>query len=157
MTRIIIAAMGTNRVIGVGEGMPWHIPEEYEQYIRHVSGQTVIMGRRSWAIFGRDLTTTHNIVVSRSGQVTGALSVPSLELALAQAEEVGRTIFIAGGASIYTQALESDCVDEMYLSTIHGDYTGDSFFPAWNEANWDVVRREPHARFDFVVWRRRRE
>ncbi|MET0404280.1 MAG: dihydrofolate reductase [Cystobacter sp.] len=149
--------MGTNRVIGRGEGMPWHIPEEYEQYIRHVSGQTVIMGRRSWEIFGGDLTTTHNIVVSRSGQVTGALSVPDLDQALARAEKAGRTIFIAGGASLYREALESGCVDEMYLSTIHGDHTGDSFFPAWNEADWDVVRRESQARFDFAVWRRRRD
>lgn len=156
MMRIIIAALGTNGVIGRGEGMPWHVPEEYEQYLRWVSGQTVIMGRRSWDIFGRDLTTTQNIVVSRSGQVAGALAVPSLEVALARAAETGRTVFIAGGASIYAQALASDSVDEMYLSTIHGDHTGDSFFPAWNEADWDVMRREAHARFDFTVRRRRR-
>lgn len=156
MKRIIIAAMGKNGVIGVGEGMPWHVPEEYEHYIRLVSGQAVIMGRRSWEIFGKDLTTTQNIVVSRSGRVTGAMAVPSLELALTQAVDTGRTVFIAGGASIYTQALESDCVDEMYLSTIHGDHTGDSFFPAWDATQWSVARREQQARFEFVVWRRLR-
>jgi len=154
--RIIIAAIGKNGVIGGGEGMPWHVPEEYEQYLRWVSGQTVIMGRRSWDIFGRDLTTTQNIVVSHSGQVAGALAVPSLEVALARAAEAGRTVFIAGGASIYAQALAKDWVDEMYLSTIDGDYTGDTFFPAWNEADWDVTTREAHARFEFTVWRRRR-
>jgi dihydrofolate reductase len=156
MTRIIIAAMGPRGVIGSGEGMPWHVPEEYEQYLRFVSGETVIMGRRSWEIFGKDLTTTRNIVVSRSSQVEGALTVPSLELALARAEELGRTVFIAGGASIYAQALERDWVDEMYLSTIYGDFTGDSFFPAWDERGWEVVRRQAHARFEFVQWRRRR-
>ncbi|OJH42689.1 hypothetical protein BON30_05780 [Cystobacter ferrugineus] len=136
--------------------MPWHVPEEYAQYLRHVSGQTVIMGRRSWEIFGADLTTTHNLVVSNSSQVKGARAVPSLAQALTRAAETERTIFIAGGASIYAQALERDWVDEMYLSTIHGDYTGDSFFPMWNAADWEAVRREAHARFDFVVWRRRR-
>ncbi|WP_437624513.1 dihydrofolate reductase [Sorangium sp. So ce1151] len=156
MTRIIIAAMGANGVIGRGEGMPWHVPEEYEQYIRWVSGQTVIMGRRSWDIFGRDLTTTENIVVSHSGRVTGALVVPSLELALARAAGTGRTVFIAGGASVYTQALASDWVDEMYLSIIHGDHTGDSYFPEWDQAGWDVKRREAHARYELTIWQRRR-
>jgi dihydrofolate reductase len=156
VTRIIIAAMGANGVIGSGGGMPWHVPEEYEQYLRWVSGQTVIMGRRSWEIFGKDLTTMRNIVVSRSGKVKGAPAVPSLELALDRAAEAEGRIFIAGGASIYAQALERDRVDEMYLSTIHGDHTGDCFFPAWDKAGWDVVRREEHARFEFVVWRRRR-
>lgn len=155
MARIIISAMSKNGVIGLGAGMPWHVPEEYAQYLRHVSGQTIIMGRRSWEIFGADLTTTRNIVVSRSGQVTGALAVASLEQALVRAEQTRRTVFIAGGASIYAQALERDCVDEMYLSTIHGDYTGDSFFPTWDESRWEVARREAHERFEFVVWRRR--
>lgn len=156
MSRILISAMSKTGVIGLGAGMPWHVPEEYAQYLRHVSGQTVIMGRRSWEIFGADLTTTRNLVVSRSGQVTGALAVPSLEQALVRAEEARRTIFIAGGASIYAQALEHDWVDEMYLSTIHGDYPGDSFFPRWDESGWEVVRRESHERFEFVVWRRLR-
>ena len=26
---ILIAALGTNRVVGSGEGMPWNVPEEY--------------------------------------------------------------------------------------------------------------------------------
>ncbi len=156
MTRILISAMTKDGVIGLGAGMPWHVPEEYEQYLAHVSGQTVIMGRRSWEIFGADLKTTHNLVVSRSGQVRGAEILPSLALALTRAEEARRTIFIAGGASVYAQALESDCVDEMYLSTIHGDYPGDCSFPPWDESRWDVVRREPHSRFEFRVWRRRR-
>jgi dihydrofolate reductase len=155
MARIIIAAMGANRVIGQGEGMPWHVPEEYAHYLQQVTGHAVIMGRRSWDIFGGDLTSTRNFVVSRSGPVKGAQAVPGLEEALAQAEAAGNTVFIAGGTSIYTQALERDLVDEMYLSTILGDYTGDAFFPAWDEARWELVRREPRAQFEFKVWRRR--
>ena len=37
--------MSENRVIGGGRGMPWYVPEEYEQYLRFVDGNTVIMGR----------------------------------------------------------------------------------------------------------------
>ena len=64
--RIIIAAMSGDRVIGSGDGMPWHIPEEFDQSLRFVEGETVIMGRRSYEIFGTDLTSEHAISVWRS-------------------------------------------------------------------------------------------
>ncbi|WP_398577287.1 dihydrofolate reductase [Stigmatella hybrida] len=96
-----------------------------------------------------DLTATRNFVVSRSGAVKGAQVVPSLEEALARAEGTGRTVFIAGGTSIYPQALERDWVDARYLSTLQGDYTGDAFFPTWDEARWELVWREPQTHFEF--------
>ena len=43
---IIISAMSSDRVIGSGNGMPWNVQEEYEQFLRYVDGQAVIMGRR---------------------------------------------------------------------------------------------------------------
>jgi hypothetical protein len=64
---IIISAMSNDRVIGSGEGMPWSVPEEYQQFLSLVEGQTVIMGWRSYQIFGPDLTSAHNVVISRSG------------------------------------------------------------------------------------------
>lgn len=62
---IIISAMSRDRVIGSGEGMPWNVPEEYQQFLSFVEDQTVIMGRRSYEIFGPDLTSAHTVVVSR--------------------------------------------------------------------------------------------
>ena len=63
--RIIIAALGENRVIGKGDGLPWSIPGEYRHFLDTVRGATMIMGRRSYSIFGPDLSTAHNLVLSR--------------------------------------------------------------------------------------------
>ena len=151
---IIISAMTRDRVIGSGDGMPWSVPEEYAQFLDLVRGQTVIMGRRSFEIFGPDLAESNVVVVSRSaGSVPGAEVVAGIDEAVRHAESYGTEVFSAGGASIYRQTLP--LADAMYLSTIKGDFEGDAYFPEFDEAAWRVERREDHPRFEFVVYRRR--
>lgn len=151
---IIIGALTRERVIGSGDGMPWDVPEEYEHFLRLVEGQTIVIGRRSYEIFGESLTSAHNVVVSRSATaLPGALVVPTIDDALREAAAFGRTVFSAGGASIYEQTLPR--AEAMYLSFIKGDYTGDAYFPAFDERDWTVERREEHERFEFVVYGRR--
>lgn len=150
----IIAALSTDHLIGSGDGMPWEVPEEYQQFLDFIAGQTVIMGRRSFEIFGGDLTSAHALVVSRSASdLEGAIVCRSLDEACAQAAAFGKTVFSAGGATIYEQTLPR--ADRMYLSYIKGDFEGDTYFPAFDEAEWQVVRREEHPRFVFVAYARR--
>ena len=86
---IVISAMSYNRVIGSGAGMPWNVPEEYQQYLRFIKGQTVIMGRRSYEIFGDDLTSAYTIVVSRSMQAApGLLVCAGVEEAVEKAKKL---------------------------------------------------------------------
>ena len=153
---IIISAMSHDRVIGSGDGMPWEVPEEYEHFQRLVDGQTIIIGRRSFEIFGETLTSAHTVVVSHSTDLPpGATAVvPSVEEAARLAESYGRTVFSAGGASIYEQTLPM--ADAMYLSYIKGKFAGDAYFPEFDEREWTVERREDHTRFEFVVYRRAR-
>jgi dihydrofolate reductase len=151
---IIIGAMSTDRVIGKGDGMPWDVPEEYAHFLRLVDGQTIVIGRRSYQIFGAGLTSAHTVVVSRSADLPGVSVVPSVESALRLAESFGTSVFSAGGASIYAQTLPH--ADTMYLSYIKGRFAGDAYFPEFSEAEWAVERREDHPRFEFVVYRRRR-
>jgi dihydrofolate reductase len=151
---IIIAAMSARRVIGTRNGLPWNIPEEYQQFVDFVNGNTVIMGRRSYEIFGADLGETNMIVVSRSAkQLHRATVVDSIPGAVEHANSLGKTVFSAGGASIYEQTIP--LADTMYLSYIHGDYDGDTFFPAFDESEWHAERTEDHRRFRFVIWKRR--
>lgn len=156
LPRIIISAMARNHVIGTRDGMPWSIAEEYQQYLGFVSNKTVIMGRTSWKIFGPDLKTTNNIVVSRSLEANDEFDVArSLTEALEKAEKYEKEIFIAGGASIYSQAIEHEVVDYMYLSYIKGDFDGIAYFPEFDADNWLVEERVDHERFEFVKYARK--
>jgi dihydrofolate reductase len=150
---IIVGAMTTDRVIGSGDGMPWDVPEEYAHFLRLIEGHTIIIGRRSYEIFGDGLTSAHNVVVSRSADdIASAIVVPSIEDAMRVAKSFGGTFFSAGGASIYAQTIP--LAHTMYLSYIKGHYSGDAYFPEFSEQEWVVEKREDHPRFEFVVYRR---
>jgi dihydrofolate reductase len=151
---IIISAMSRDRVIGSGEGMPWNIPAEFDQFLGFVRDQTIIMGRRSWEIFGPHLTSRFNIVVSRSADtIDGAIVARSIGAAMETARGLGTRIFSAGGAQIYRQTVP--LASEMYLSYIKGQFSGDAYFPEFDETQWEVTERKEHPEFTFVVYRRR--
>ena len=104
------------------------MPEEYDHFLRLIEGKTIIIGRRSYQIFGDDLSSAHNVVVSRSvSAMPGAVVVPTIEDALRAAASFGGTFFSAGGATIYEQTIP--LADTMYLSFIKGHFAGDTYFP----------------------------
>ena len=112
------------------------------------------MGRKSYEIFGPDMTSAHNLVVTRSGQAQpGVIPCASIEEAVEMAESFGKTVFSAGGASIYAQTLP--LADTMYLSYITGEFTGDAYFPEFDEDAWTVEQRTDHPGFEFVIYQRR--
>jgi dihydrofolate reductase len=146
----LIAAVAENRVIGKGDGMPWNLPDEYEHYRRIIADQTVLMGRRSYEIFGKDLTSRHAMVVSRTVEkhsLGAAIVCSSLEEAVDKAQSLGREVYINGGASIYEQALPM--VDEMDLSIIKGNFEGDAYFPEFDESDWRIAERSDHGAWEF--------
>lgn len=157
MPIILVSAMTEDRVIGSGDGMPWDIPAEYRHYLEMIRGHTVVMGRKSLEIFGDDLTCARTIVVTRSERIEGenVEFASSVEEALRMAARGPGDTYVAGGASIYEQALSS--ANRMHLSTIHGEYEGDTYFPAYDPGDWLVVRRERREGYDYTEYARARE
>ncbi|MDA8746330.1 dihydrofolate reductase [Rubripirellula amarantea] len=150
----LIAAMSETRVIGQGNGMPWDVPEEYQQYRELTRGTTVLMGRRSFESFGPDSTASHLVVLSHSPQpLAGATVCQNLNEALDAAKSFGKPIFSCGGASLYRQTIP--LATEMLLSTIKGTFTGDAYFPEFNAFDWQVAEEREEQRYLFRRWVRR--
>ncbi len=156
MELILISAMSRTRVIGKGDGLPWQLPQEYAHFLAQVRGHPILLGRRSYEIFGPDLTESPLLVVSRSLQLPAgdrARACPSLESALQQAATLGERVFVGGGAGIYAQTLP--LASALYLSVVEGDYSGDTYFPEIDEQRWCITRRVAHPGFEFRVYQRR--
>ena len=152
---IIISAMTRDHVIGneAGDAMPWNVPEEFSKFLEFVDGQAVIMGRKSFEIFKGDMNNSTLFIVSRSNVTyPNAVVCSSLEEAAERASATGKVVYIAGGGTIYKQALP--IVEKMYLSYIKGEFTGSTYFPEFDPDAWTVTKREDHARFEFVVYER---
>src|SRR3954463_11235562 len=122
--------MSLNRVIGRGNQIPWHLPEDFKWFKRMTTGNVVVMGRKTFESIGRPLPNRETLVVSRSGfSLPGVRTVGSLE-EIDLANET-REVFICGGAQIYAQALPM-CSD-LYLTLVKRVVAGDTFFPPFEE------------------------
>lgn len=148
---IVIGAMAENRVIGSGEGMPWNVPEEYQHFVDSVHRQAVIIGRRSYAIFGADFEAD-TFVISRSKSIDGVTVCNGIDDAIQRAEKLGKAIFIGGGRSIYELGIP--LASRMLLSTIKGDYEGDVSFPVFDESEWRLDFVEDRGPYILKDWRR---
>lgn len=149
MARVrMIAAMSADRVIGREDGLPWDVPADYEHFVASVRGGAVVMGRRSFEIFGGDLEDVRAFVVTRSEHApAGSQRAGDVESALADAAASGRPVWVAGGASIYAQALPY--ADELHLSIVPGRFEGDAWFPAWDERSWALAEEAPREGYVF--------
>jgi dihydrofolate reductase len=163
MTLALIAAVPRNGVIGHGNALPWHLPEDMRRFRAVTQGAPVIMGRLTWdslpARF-RPLPGRRNIVVTRNAgwSAAGALPAASLDAALALAGDAPR-VFVIGGASLYAAALPR--ADELWLTEIERDFNGETRFPPWPRDSFVEASRERHVAaapndfaFSFVVYRR---
>lgn len=144
----MIWAMARNRVIGRGEGLPWHLPKDLAFFKSVTLGKPVIMGRRTFETLDQPLPGRANIVLTRSGQdYPGASAAPDLEgalnLAEQQCERDGKNeCFIAGGADIY--ALAAPLADRLYATLIDAELEGDTFFPPFDFSGYRVLSTEDH-------------
>lgn len=138
MTRVsLIAAVAADGVMGAGGDLPWPpLREDFIWFKQHTQGKPVIMGRKTWDSLKppfKPLPGRRNIVISRSVSVLeGAEVFSSVADAIASCD--APEVMVIGGAEIYAQAMP--LAHRMYLTFIDEDYVGDTFFPAWNPANW---------------------
>jgi len=150
---IIISAIGSNRIIGDGDRLPWHIPSEYNQFLEHIKGQNTLMGRRSFELFHHDQVPKRILVVSRTLNSDRATVFPSVSEALAYSKQFSEDLFVCGGQAIYEESIPH--ADYMYLSYIMGEHQGNVFFPEFDEEEWTVEKQEEHKDFVFVIYQRK--
>ena len=142
----LIAAVADNGVIGQGGALPWRIPADLRWFRERTMGHHVVMGRKTWVSIGRPLPGRTNIVVSRTRDLAvpeGVSVVDGLVTAIERATKAGDDeVFVIGGAELYRAALP--LAGRIYLTRVHADVAGDTWFPAIDEAAWVEVARESH-------------
>jgi dihydrofolate reductase len=133
-----IAAMSLNRVIGAGNKIPWHLPEDFKWFKKMTTGQVIVMARKTFESIGKPLPNRTTIVLTRSGTpISGVQTISDLsQLSPEHLELAGRELFICGGAQLYQLALPL-CSD-LYLTLVKREVQGDAFFPAF-ESQFELV------------------
>jgi dihydrofolate reductase len=155
----IIVATDSQRGIGINNTLPWKLAEDMAHFKRLTTGNTVIMGRKTFDSIGRPLPNRRNIVITRNAdwRHDGVETAHSLDEARRLVEAAGDAqAFIIGGAEIYAQALPM--ADVVVQTEIGASYDCDAFFPPLG-AEWREQAREAHVganglSYAFVTLRR---
>lgn len=156
----LIAAHSRNRVIGDRGGIPWRSREDFAHFRSATLGATLIMGRLTHESIGRPLPERRTIVITRNPdwRAEGVEVAHSLQeaRALSAAHPFGEEDFVAGGEQIYRLALP--VADRQILTTVDLEVGGDAFYPPFDEADWQEVRRisrpENDPPLEWVWWQR---
>ena len=139
--RIIIAAAAKNGVIGKEGKLPWHIPEDLKHFKRLTTGHPVIMGRKTFeSLPNGPLKNRDNIILTHHTgfQVNGATVVHTIEEACNAVKDASEA-FVIGGGEIYKLFLP--LTDRMYITLIGDSYEADTWFPEWDETQWELIEK----------------
>ena len=142
MTVSIVVAISQNHAIGKDNKLLWYLPKDLKHFKEITTGHTVIMGRKTYESVGKPLPNRRNIIITRQQvKIEGCEVVNSVEAALALCKDEAE-VFIVGGAEIYRQALH--LTDRIYLTLIHENFEGDTYFPEISADFWKETERQDH-------------
>lgn len=135
MTLSILVAHDQQRVIGVNNQLPWHLPSDLKHVKSLTTGNTLVMGRATFESIGKPLPNRRNVVLTRnkSFKPEGVDVIHSFE----EIYDLPGHVFIFGGQSLFEEMI--DKVDDMYITVIEDKYNGDTFFPPYTFKDWEVA------------------
>jgi len=136
----IIVAMDRQGIIGMNYKLPWQLSSDLRNFKKITMGKPIIMGRKTHTAIGRPLPGRENIVLSADPDYhsEGCTVMHSLEEVFAYLKDKEEIIFM-GGADVYAQVL--DRTDRIYLTEVHADVEGDTYFPPFDRNAWKEISR----------------
>jgi dihydrofolate reductase len=159
----IIVAIAENNAIGKNNRLLCNLPEDLKWFKQITTGHTVIMGRRTFLSLPKGaLPNRRNIVISdvQAEIFDNCEMVSSIEEALTICDEKEEA-FVIGGGMVYKQFLPH--ARKLYITRLHKDFDGDTFFPEINFDEWDELERRkflPDEKNDFsysfIIYSRKR-
>jgi len=127
----ILVAVSPEGIIGKDNAIPWHYSADLKRFKRLTTGNTIIMGRKTWESLPiKPLPNRRNIVITRSS-IEDIECFQSIDDALQTCE--GDVWFI-GGAGIYQEAMQkADLID---MTLVPDSVSGEDciYFPKIDES-----------------------
>lgn len=162
----MIAAVATNQVIGKDNDLVWRLPDDMKYFMETTKNHFVIMGRKNYESIPhkyRPLPNRTNIIITKQKnyQAPDCIITNTIEEALDYCNEHNQEeVFVIGGGQIYAQSLP--LAHKLYITEVKEYFEGDTFFPEFDQRQWDELSRKHHNiddrhkhAFDFVIYKRK--
>lgn len=140
----MIACVSKDWGLGKGNDLLWRIPEDMRFFRTTTTGNTVVMGGKTYQSIGKPLPNRENLVLSRT--LAGKISDEPYRSEdgirfFATAEELNKYLstlpgqkFIIGGARMYAEYL--DCAEAIYLTEVASTKPADVYFPEFDKSSF---------------------
>ena len=153
----IVVALDDCNGIGRNNTIPWHIKNDLK-FFRHVTTEVndktkqnaIIIGRKTFETFPKPLPNRLNIIVS-SNQTLPNTNYPNVKrvstfndaLKCANDDSNIENIFIAGGVSIYEEAMKTNLVKRIFLTRVKGDFQCTAVWSSFNLSGFKRIQSIP--------------
>ncbi len=153
----VVVALDDCNGIGRNNTIPWHIKNDLK-FFRHVTTKlndktkqnAIIIGRKTFETFPKPLPNRLNIVVS-SNQTLPNTNYPNVirvntfndALKCANDDSNIENIFIAGGVSIYEEAMKTNLVKRVFLTRVKGDFQCTAVWSAFDVSGYKRIQPIP--------------
>jgi len=136
----LCVAMDQNQLIGHNNALPWYLPADLKHFRAITMGKPIIMGHKTYNSIGRPLQDRLNIVLSRNKNlmIAGCQVLHGIEEVLTLSKQYKESVVI-GGTTLYQKLLPK--VQRMYVTWIHAEFVGDTYFPDYHSEKWQEVER----------------
>jgi len=150
----MIVAVGNKGVMGNGNDLPWHIPEDLKYFKEKTLGSSVVVGFKTLKSISRKLGRSDNLLPGRVIYVLthnpdkvaicfpGCIALPDIESVLKLRDN--RQVIIAGGKEVYEQFLRLPETRVIYMTRIYQDFPGDIVFPSLPNGEWETEEYHFH-------------
>ena len=151
----LIFAIDENNLIGKGNDLPWHYPEDLKYFKKTTLNKPVFMGYNTYlSIYnrlGKALPNRTNYVLTFEDSLPGeGIVVKDLEEFTKKHEE---EVFCIGGKMIYGMIIPY--ADRLYITRVNKEYEGDVYFPEYDESEFTLVSSVESGDLTFEIYDRK--
>lgn len=136
----IIVAKANNNVIGGNNKLLWHLSKDLKRFKEITTGNTIIMGRKTFESLPKVLPNRHHIILTSNKNYKvdsdSVTIVNNIEEIVDKYKDSVEEAFIIGGGEIYNLLIPY--TNKLYLTRIYKDFEGDTYFPNIDLSNWEV-------------------
>jgi dihydrofolate reductase len=158
-----IVAASENNIIGIKNGLPWRLSNDFKYFKNKTWGMPVIMGRNTYESLKKDLPGRINIVLTKKKDwnAKNVFVTHEIDEAIKKAKESdAKEIFIIGGGEVFKQTMEK--VNRIYLTRVHTTVQGDTSYPEFDSSKWNLIKEQPFPAdtknnypYTFEVWEKK--
>ena len=135
----VIVAYDKNLAIGKDNTLVWRQSADLKRFKELTTGNTVVMGRKTFESIGKPLPNRKNIVITRQDiQIEGVEIIKSIE----EIKNIEEDIFIIGGGEIYKSCLIF--ADRIFATEIDCEIEADTWFVDVDMSEWVVESKSEH-------------